>query len=859
MRGKHLALAAVAIVVIGLAVSATVWLRRVDYPRVTVESLRARDLEAIVSASGKIQPRRQVNVSANTVGRVTRLAVEEGQRVRAGQFLLEIDPRSLEGQLQRGEASVAAARSSLEQSRTAVDQARTALDLARQNLKRQSDLWSGGLTTREALERAQNDVALREADVRAREQEVRTREEQIRQEQASLTTTKYNLSQVIISAPMAGLVTRRNIEEGETVVVGTMNNAGTVLLTIADMSIIGAEVEVDETAVPEVKIGQPARVTIDAVPDRTFNGRVTEIGNSPIQSATSAADATAARGTNFRVVVTLDQEIPDVKPGFTCTADITTATRTNVLSVPIQALTVRELLYDAKGTLVREPPPPQPNRFRTFMRRQAETTPTIPEPPPGHERRETEGVFVLRDNRAVFVPVKVGIAGERYFEVLSGLTANDRVITGPFSSVRELADGTEVRVQEPHEPTVMFLESVVLALSALWTNKLRSFMTVIGNVVAVASIVTVVSLIQGMNSMVSTAIVSDVGADAFTIQRLPPIRTVEDEERTRGNPPVTLQEAAAIRRFSPTVRAVMAQAQRRGNVSYRDITLENVQIQGVTGSYLEFETFDAERGRVMTSSEVDRNRPVALLGWDVADQLFGDISPLEKVIQIEGIHFRVVGVSARKGGLFGASMDGFAVIPLGMHTRIFGARQSLSLMVKPTTPALLPVAIDDATVAMRVTRRLKPSEPDNFGTYTSDTLFGLYEQATRGIFAVLVGVVALSLLVGGIVIMNIMLMVVSERTREIGLRKALGARRKDILLQVLTESITLSVVGGLLGLLIGFGASRLIAAFTPLPARLEPWSVVLGVGITAGVGLFFGAFPASRAAHLDPIEALRRE
>jgi putative ABC transport system permease protein len=403
------------------------------------------------------------------------------------------------------------------------------------------------------------------------------------------------------------------------------------------------------------------------------------------------------------------------------------------------------------------------------------------------------------------------------------------------------------------------LESVAIALHAIWANKLRSFMTVLGNIVAVASIVTVVSLIQGMNAMVSRAIVTDVGADSFTIQRLPPIRTVEDEERTRNNPRVTLADAEAIRRFSPAVASVMAQAQERGSVAYRDRVLQDVQVQGVTSAYLDFPSFDAERGRMLSAIEVDRNRPVALLGWDVADGLFGDLSPLERTITIQGVHFRVVGVSARKGGMFGASMDGFVVIPLGRHEKLFGSRRSLSLMVKPTAPSQLALAMDDATVALRVARRLKPADLDNFGIFTSDTLLGVYQQATTGIFAVLVGVVALSLLVGGIVIMNIMLMVVADRTREIGLRKALGARRRDILSQVLTESVTLSSVGGLAGILLGFLAAQVIAALTPLPATLELWSVVLGVGITAAVGLFFGAYPASRAANLDPVEALRRE
>jgi putative ABC transport system permease protein len=406
----------------------------------------------------------------------------------------------------------------------------------------------------------------------------------------------------------------------------------------------------------------------------------------------------------------------------------------------------------------------------------------------------------------------------------------------------------------------MLLDSIALALGTIWANRLRSFMTVLGNVVAVTSIVTVVSLIQGVNSMVADAILTDVGADAFTIQRVPPVTTTEDEEeRVRNNPNITLAEAGAIRAFSLTIDAIAAQAQRRGSIAYRDQVLENVQIQGVTSEYVEFGTFDAERGRMMTAFEVDRNRPVVLLGWDVAEQLFGEVPPLDKVIRIQGVHFRVIGVSARKGGIFGASLDGYAVIPLGAHMKLFGARPSLSLMVKPASPELIQASMDDAVVALRAARRLKATEPDNFGIYTSDTLLGLYRQATTGIFAVLVGVVALSLLVGGIVIMNIMLMVVSERTREIGLRKAVGARRKDIMLQVLTESITLSTIGGLVGIGLGYLAAQGLAAVTPLPARLEPWSVALGLGVTATVGLCFGAFPAARAARLDPIEALRRE
>jgi HlyD family secretion protein len=409
---------------------------------VNAEPIRARDLEAVVSASGKIQPKRQVNISANQIGKVTRLAVDEGQRVKAGQFLLEIDPRSLEGQIQRGEASVAAAQSGLEQARTATEQARANLDLARQQLRRQDDLWKDGLTTRETLERAQNDLTVHEAELKSRQQDVQTREHQIKEEQASLATTKYNLSQIIINSPMDGIVTRRNIEEGETAIVGTMNNAGTVLLTIADMSVIQAEVEVDETDIPTVTLGQAARVAIDAIPDRTFRGTVTEIGNSPIQPA-AGQTTTQQKATNFKVVITLQDTVPDVRPGFTCTAEIVTARRTSALAVPIQALTVREMLFDGSGQLVHEPPPDRPSNESSV-----EPTVSAAEPPPGHTRKETEGVFVLRDNRAVFVPVKLGIAGERYFEVLGGPREYERVITGPFTSVRRLADGEPVKVSD---------------------------------------------------------------------------------------------------------------------------------------------------------------------------------------------------------------------------------------------------------------------------------------------------------------------------------------------------------------------------------------------------------------------------
>src|SRR4051812_34430124 len=310
---------------------------------VTVETIQKRDLEAIVSASGKIDPKKTVNISAQTMGRVTRLGVKEGDRVKAGQFLLQIDPVTAEAAVRRDIASVAGARTTLEQSRATLQSARAGLDVARQALKRQQELTASGLTTRESLERAQADVEMRESDLKAREQEIKNRETQLNQQEAGLVSSQHTLAQVRFESPFDGIVTRRNIEEGENVMVGTMNNAGTVLLTVADMSVIEAEVEVDETDIPFVQLGQAAEIMIDAIPDQKFKGHVTEIGNSPIQTAGTGTTRTA---TNFKVTVTIDGQIPEVRPGFTCTADITTATKKQVVSVPIQALTVRELLYD---------------------------------------------------------------------------------------------------------------------------------------------------------------------------------------------------------------------------------------------------------------------------------------------------------------------------------------------------------------------------------------------------------------------------------------------------------------------------------------------------------------------------------
>lgn len=457
MNRKKILIGLLVVIIVGAGAAAAVLSRRNPAPTVTVETIRARDLESIVSASGKIQPKRLVNMSADTSGRVVDLAVNEGDRVTKGQFLLQIDPKSLRTRVDSGTASLQAAQSSLDQLRQAVQTSRVQLDQAQKTLARQRDLWGQQLTTREALDKAENDVRAAESALQEREKQVNGQSARIGQERATLESARYDLSKVRIESPIDGIVTRRNIQEGETAVIGTMNNAGTVLLTLADMSVIQAEVEVDETNIPNVKIGQPAKITVDAIPDRTFRGHVSEIGNSPIQNTASGASSSnsSTQATNFKVVVMLDEPIPDVRPGFTCTADITTATRSSVVAVPIPAVAVRELIYDAAGNVVKQPKEEKKKTAISFRFGSEASVGASDQPAPqvelqpGQTRKEMEGVFVRRGTVVEFKTIKLGISGDKYFEVLDGLKAGDEVVTGPYNSVRSMADGDDVKVEPP--------------------------------------------------------------------------------------------------------------------------------------------------------------------------------------------------------------------------------------------------------------------------------------------------------------------------------------------------------------------------------------------------------------------------
>ena len=338
-RTKSWVLLVVAVVVLSVATFGWFLYRdRSQTEPVQVEGIERRDLVATVAASGKIEPERMVNISADTMGRITDLAVEEGLRVEQGQFLMLIDPESAESAVEMGAAGLRAAQASLNTQRIAVETAQANLDLALRNEARARELNRDEIVSVEELDRTESEVKIRTSELEARETEVRAQEQRLQQEMANLRSARYVVSKVNIEAPMAGMVTRLNIEQGETVVVGTMNNPGTILMTIADLSVILAVMEVDETDILDVSLGQPVSVLIDALPDVEFSGRVTKIASSAIQASTTPGASADQRGTNFEVEVTIEDEVPGVRPDFSCTAEITTATRDDVIAVPIQEI-----------------------------------------------------------------------------------------------------------------------------------------------------------------------------------------------------------------------------------------------------------------------------------------------------------------------------------------------------------------------------------------------------------------------------------------------------------------------------------------------------------------------------------------
>jgi putative ABC transport system permease protein len=407
---------------------------------------------------------------------------------------------------------------------------------------------------------------------------------------------------------------------------------------------------------------------------------------------------------------------------------------------------------------------------------------------------------------------------------------------------------------------VNFWEALSSALHSLRGNKLRSFLTLLGIIVAVTSIIAVVTVIQGLNSKVSE-LVTGRGADVFVLDRIGTSEAFSSQAMVEAmsRPELTAEDADALSREGGTLAYVAAEVAAREDVWGGSRKVEDMSVNGVGPEFPYLSTFEIARGRHLSPLEIDRARPVAVIGEDVAKEIFPTRDPLGETIRIRGRHFEVIGVAKPQGSTFGVTQDDFVVIPLATWQKIFSSRESVSISIKAADPNDIQTSIDEARMIMRARHNLRPSEPDDFGFMTTQELLELYRKITTGIYSALIGLVAISLVIGGIVVMNIMLVAVTERTREIGIRKAIGARASDVLRQFLTEAVILSAFGGLIGVALGFGIAILISQVTPLPYALRWWSIALGIGVSSLVGIVSGLYPAAKAARLDPIEALRHE
>ena len=401
-------------------------------------------------------------------------------------------------------------------------------------------------------------------------------------------------------------------------------------------------------------------------------------------------------------------------------------------------------------------------------------------------------------------------------------------------------------------------ESAGIALAALRANKLRSMLTLLGTIIGVMSVITVLSFVEGLNRFVSDKLLN-AGANVFWVDPYGFVTSQEAWELVKDNPPITLDDEDALKSAVPSAAIVVAQADTRVTARYREKEVRQVSVRGRGPGYEVIDDLTVASGRHLTELDDQRRRLVCVIGTEVAEELFPRRDPLGREIRLGAENYEVVGVIAGKGKMFGQSQDRFATIPIRTFQKYKQERGSFGIAIKSVDQASMPTAQQEVRNILRGRRHLRPGQPDNFGITTSENVMELYRTLTGGIFVVTVGVAAISLLVGGIVIMNIMLVSVTERTREIGIRKAMGARRRDILTQFLVESTTLSLSGGLIGIVVGLSLALLAGALTPLPAAVSWPAVGLGIGMSALIGIFFGSYPAWRAACLDPIDALRYE
>ncbi len=402
-------------------------------------------------------------------------------------------------------------------------------------------------------------------------------------------------------------------------------------------------------------------------------------------------------------------------------------------------------------------------------------------------------------------------------------------------------------------------EPTLIALQTMRAHKLRSFLMLLGIILSVSTLILVVALISGMNGYFATRI-ANLGSNVFLVHKFPIISDSKELlKATRRNRDITWDDYEAMRDNLKLPKAVGVEVRRTANLRTERQSMEDIDLRGVTANIGDMDVEEVATGRYITESDNQHRDLVCMIGADVADKMFANTDPLGKILAVDGQEFQIVGVAKKIGNTFGQSQDNFVYIPIETWLKIYGRNNSLSVNIQARGADWLARTQEEARVLMRARRHLGPNDEDNFGILASDSLMGLWHNLTGTLASGMVGLVSIFLVIGGVVIMNVMLASVTERTREIGIRKSLGAKRRDILLQFLVESTVMAVVGGAIGVLIAWILAVIVRSATPVPMAVPLSAVVLAIGISSAVGVFFGVYPARKAAKLDPIEALRYE
>ncbi len=418
-------------------------------------------------------------------------------------------------------------------------------------------------------------------------------------------------------------------------------------------------------------------------------------------------------------------------------------------------------------------------------------------------------------------------------------------------------------MKRPVQATATLGEAIQGALRSLHSHKLRSALTLVGIIIATTTLIGVISLIEGMDRYIAENI-ADMGSNVFLVERFPIIGDRDPKkwmELRRRNPPLREEEYEYLKEGLTLAREVGLSAGAGGRLEakYAGEKVSDVRLRGVTSNMVNIEPLKVAQGRYISPSDRTRRLAVAVIGHDLKEKFFPNVDPVGKVIDINERPFEVIGVAEAQGSVFGQSQDKFALIPIDTLFKMWGRRNGMTYHVACGGPETVEQTKDQARMLLRAWRHLKPGEDDTFGVFAAESVMELWDRLTRALAGTMVGIVSVFMLVGGVVVMNIMLAAVTERTHEIGVRKSVGARRRDILAQFLVEAAVLSACGGLIGTGLAWLAAVLVRNLTPVPMSMPYYAVFLAVGLSAGVGLFFGIYPAHRASRLDPIEALRAE